>query len=140
MRKTQILEPLTAEECPQFASLQEEYKSLVKVMTKMPSEVDTFDDWLAHLKMSEEHYLQVLQAGLTHQKLFLCCGPADTHVNPYMKGLLRAWRINHDVQFVLKPFQCVSYISDYMTKSQKGLSELVLMASEEAAAGNLDLH
>ena len=141
MRRTRILEPLTADTCPgpEFTALQQEHKKLMKVMTKMPGDVVTFDEWLAHLNMTEEHYLKVLQAGLTRRKMFLQRAPSDTRVNPYMKGLLRAWRGNHDVQFVLEPYQCISYICDYMTKSQKGLSELVLMASEEADAGNLDL-
>ena len=41
-----------------------------------------------------------------------------------MKGLLTVWQANHDIQFVLDPYQCVTYICDYMTKSQKGISEL----------------
>ena len=49
-----------------------------------------------------------------------------------MKGLLAVWQGNHDVQFVLDPYQCVTYICDYMTKSQKGMSDLLRAACEEA--------
>ena len=56
-----------------------------------------------------------------------------------MKGLLTVWQANHDIQFVLDPYQCVTYICDYMTKSQKGMSELLHAACEEAKAGNMEL-
>ena len=56
-----------------------------------------------------------------------------------MKGLLTVWQGNHDVQFVLDPYQCVTYICDYMTKSQKGMSDLLHAACEEAKAGNMNL-
>ena len=56
-----------------------------------------------------------------------------------MKGLLGVWQGNHDVQFVLDPYQCVTYICDYMMKSQKGMSDLLRAACEEAKAGNMNL-
>ena len=56
-----------------------------------------------------------------------------------MKGLLDVWQTNHDVQFVLDPYQCVTYICDYMMKAQKGMSDLLHAASEEAKAGNMDI-
>ena len=56
-----------------------------------------------------------------------------------MKGLLGVWQANHDVQFVLDPYQCVTYICDYMMKAQKGMSDLLRAACEEAKAGNMDI-
>ena len=53
-----------------------------------------------------------------------------------MKALLGAWQANHDVQFVFGAYQWVSYICDHMTKSQKGMSELLEIACEEASASN----
>ena len=41
--------------------------------------------------------------------------------------------------FVLDPYQCVTYICDYMMKSQKGMSELLRVACEEDKAGNMNL-
>ena len=56
-----------------------------------------------------------------------------------MKALLGTWQANYDVQFVLNAYQCVSYVCDYRTKSQKGTSELLEIACEEASAGNMNL-
>ena len=56
-----------------------------------------------------------------------------------MKALLGTWQANHDVQFVLYAYQCILYICDNMTKSQKGMSELLEIAHEETSAGNMNL-
>ena len=56
-----------------------------------------------------------------------------------MKVLLAVWQANHDIQFVLDPYQCVTYICDYMMKAQKGMSDFLCVASEEAKAGNMDV-
>ena len=56
-----------------------------------------------------------------------------------MKGLLAVWQGNLDVQFVLDPYQYVTYICDYMMKSQKGMSDLLRVACEKAKAGNMNL-
>ena len=56
-----------------------------------------------------------------------------------MKGLVAVWKGNHDVQFVLDLYQYVTYICDYMMKSQKGMSDLLHVAYEEAKAGNMNL-
>ena len=138
MRSTQILEPLDDEE-EILQALKKKHAQLIKTMKKMPPDVETFDDWLKFLEIDEGEYIKILRSSLTGKKIFYHRKPSDTRVNPYMKGLLAAWCANHDVQFVLDPYQCVSYICDYMTKSQKGMSELIQMATEEARAGNFDL-
>ena len=56
-----------------------------------------------------------------------------------MKNLVSAWRANHDIQFVLDPYACAVYITDYISKSQKGMSTLLYNACKEARKGNDDL-
>ena len=73
------------------------------------------------------------------QKSFSKDIQTEIHVKTYMKALVGAWQANHDVQFVVDAYQCVSYICDYMTMSQKGMSELFEIACEEASAGNMTL-
>ena len=88
MRQTKILDALTADTCSDFESLWQDYQKMMKVMRKMPTDVETFDEWLKYLNMSEEHYLHVLQSSITRRKMFLQRQPADTHVNAYMKVYL----------------------------------------------------
>ena len=55
-----------------------------------------------------------------------------------MKGMLSAWQANHDIQFVLNVYICIIYICDYMTKAQKGMSDLLATACREAREGKYD--
>jgi len=43
-----------------------------------------------------------------------------------------------DIQCVLDPYACASYILSYITKGQRGMSRL-LKAAEEAKSGNKDI-
>ena len=45
---------------------------------------------------------------------------------------LRAWRANMDIQYITNSYSCAVYISSYITKGQRGMSELLKVASEEA--------
>lgn len=139
MRKTQILEPLSDDESIHLGELQKKYKTTMKKLRNLPETVKTFDDWLDLLKMDEEEYLQLVRSNLQRKKLFLQRRPTETRINPYIKGVLGVWKANHDIQYVLHPFHCVSYICDYMTKSQKGLSDLMQAATDEARSGNMDV-
>ena len=56
-----------------------------------------------------------------------------------MKNMLSAWQANHDIQLVLEAYSCAVYIFDYMTKSNKGMSDLLAKACQEAKDGNMKL-
>ena len=53
-----------------------------------------------------------------------------------MKLLLSAWKANHDLQFILDPYACATYIVSYISKSQRGMSVLLDQASKEAREGD----
>ena len=91
------------------------------------------------LALHDKTYINAICTFIVCPKIFLKRYPTEICVNTYMKALLGAWQANRDVQFVLDAYQCVSYICDYMTKSQKGMSELLEIACEEASAGNMNL-
>ena len=44
-----------------------------------------------------------------------------------------------DIQYVLDPYACATYILSYITKGQRGMSKLLEKASEEAKPGNKDI-
>lgn len=60
-------------------------------------------------------------------------------VNYYNHSLLQAWNANLDIQFVLSPYACATYIVAYISKSQRGISAMLDKASQEATDGNMDL-
>jgi hypothetical protein len=135
------MEPVDEESEVDHYALQKEFKRIMKLSQerKFPSDVKTFDDWLQYIDMDEDRYLLLIRSSIDTRTLFLKRGPQETRINAYLKGLLRVCQANHDFKFVLDPFHCVSYICDYMTKSQKGMSETMRMADEEARQGNMDI-
>ena len=56
-----------------------------------------------------------------------------------MTNLLSAWQENHDIQYIIDAYSCVTYICDYMTKIQKGMSTLMREMCREAQKGNISL-
>ena len=44
-----------------------------------------------------------------------------------------------DMQYVLDPYACATYILSYITKGQRGMSRLLEKAADEAKCGNTDI-
>ena len=101
----------------------------------------TFDTFLQKLNVTEEEYITALRSSLNKAKTYLRQEVQDTYIyiNCYMKDMLSAWQANHDIQFVLHAFSCIVYRCDYMTKSLKGMSDLLAAACKEAREGNMTL-
>ena len=53
-------------------------------------------------------------------------------VNLFNVKILLAWKANLDIQIVLEPCGCASYVVGYISKSQRGLSALLEAAAKEA--------
>ena len=139
MPKTIILEPLQDISDEERCNLQKKYGNIIRSIDKLPKDITTFEEWLHTTRLSYDEYIRLVQSNIERKKVFLQRNPHDTRINSYMKHLIGAWQANHDIQFVFDPYQCVSYICDYMTKSQKGMSELMQAATQEAREGNLEL-
>ena len=137
MQTTMILDPLSSEDVSEKEIAMKNLEHIQFKMTNIPDHVQTFDDWLQFIDLSEDDYIKAVRMSIHRPKIFLKRKPTEVLVNAYMKHFLGVWKANHDVQFVLDPYQCVCYICDYMTKSQKGMSELLRIACEEAQAGNM---
>ena len=86
--------------------------------------------------MTEENYLLAVQSSLKSPTIFLKRKPNELRINNYNAACLSAWRANMDIQFVLDVYACAIYIVSYISKAQKGMSELLRTACEEAKRGN----
>ena len=60
-------------------------------------------------------------------------------INLFNGKILLTWKANLDIQIVLEPYGCASYIVGYMSKSQRGMSAQLDAAAKEARKGNFDL-
>ena len=116
------------------------YDQIQTTLTTMKPESNiTFDDFLQKLGITEEVYILALQSSIHKPKVLLKREVQDIYINCYMKGMLSTWCVKHDVQLVLEAYSCIVYICDYMTKSHKGMSELLANACQEAKDGNMTL-
>ena len=135
--RTMLLEPLETD-------VDEYRKKYSDIHNKMNEYKDGCDiDYQTFLQnvigMSEEEYIKCIRASLKGPKMFLKRNPSEMRVNYYNPDLLKAWNANLDIQFVLDPYACATYIVAYISKSQRGISAMLDKASQEAAEGNMDL-
>ncbi|XP_053405183.1 uncharacterized protein LOC128558914 [Mercenaria mercenaria] len=135
--ETMVLEPLESDV--------DKYKKLYeKIQEKMNKEKDGFDMSYKHfltdiVQLSEQDYIKCIRSTLNTPKVFLKREPKDIRLNLYNETVLRAWKANIDIQFILDPYACAMYIVSYISKSQRGMSSLMHAACKEARNGNLDL-
>ena len=99
----------------------------------------TFEEFLKKLGLTKERYLLAIRNTLKRDTLFLKRSPSEIRINNYNTHLLQAWQANMDIQYVLDPYACATYILSYITKGQRGMSRILEKASEEAKAGNKDI-
>ena len=114
---------------------------LLKAMNEYKDNVDmTFEEFLeTFAKMDFDDYIKCIRSSLKAPKVFLKRKTKDMRINLFNEGILCAWKANLDIQIVLEPYGCASYIVGYISKSQRGMSAQLDAAAKEARKGNLDL-
>jgi len=138
MPKTVIVEPYQGDDREQYERLYERLKHTLNDL-KDESDLLTFDEFLTNLGCSYDDYIKAIETSIKSPKVFLQRSISERRINPYMRHLLNAWAANHDIQYVLDPYACAVYITNYISKSCKGMSTLMHNACKEARQGNDDL-
>ncbi|XP_062616288.1 uncharacterized protein LOC134278001 [Saccostrea cucullata] len=137
LEESLILEPL---ECD-VDKYKKMYDDIQKQLNDMKNGCDLpYKELLSTvLKISEEDYIKCIRSSLRGPKVFLKRNPCDMRVNSYNSVVLDAWKANIDIQYILDPYACAMYIVSYISKSQRGMSDLLNRAAKEAREGNLDI-
>ena len=142
MRTTKILYPLDADNMDdhELDQHKDAWQFINKHLNDMKDGEDiTFDQLFINLKLTEQNYLLAIRPRLKAPTIFLKRKPNELRINNYNAACLSAWRANMDTQFVLDVYACAVYIASYITKAQKGMSQmsdLLRTACEEAKRGN----
>ena len=139
MRLTKILYPLDKDDMDdnELDQHKDTWKFIKKHLNDMKDGEDiAFDQLLVNLKVTEQKYLLSIRSSLQAPTIFLERKPNELRVNNYNAACLSAWRANMDIQFVLDVYACAMYIVSYISKAQKGMSDLLRTACEEARRGN----
>ena len=138
MKSTTILHPLGDDVSQtEIRKHKDTWKNISKHLNGMKEGEDiTFDQLLINLNFTEQNYHLAIQSSLNSPTIFLRRNPNELRVNNYNSACLKAWRANMDIQFALDVYACAAYIVSYISKSQKGMSQLLRNACDEARAGN----
>ena len=141
MRSTKILYPLEENTCPILVkSSKELWKKIKNTLNDLKEGKDiSFDDFLKELDVSKRQYILAIRSSLNCPTIFLKRSPNELQINNYNPTCLLAWRANMDIQCVLDVYAWAMYIVSYMTKAQKGMSELLRRAVAEAKEGNTNI-
>ena len=142
MPRTIILTPLenSCYDEKNQKNIKENAEKIKEVLDNMKcGEEITFEDFLNNLQLTEESYILAIRHTLKRATLCLKRAPSEIRINNYNSVLLNAWQANMDIQYILDPYACATYILSHITKGQRGMSRLLEKASEEAQSGNKDI-
>ena len=132
MRATTILYPIDVEEEEQ-TQLKQLKDAKKQLNDRKEGEDITFEQLLLNLNASEETHLLAIRSTFISTTLFLKRQPNELRINNNYNGsCLSAWRANMDIQFVVDVYACAMYIVSYISKAQKGISEILRAACDEA--------
>ena len=80
---------------------------------------------LEKCEIKGENYLKALKTSRSGNVLVLQRSTHELSINSYNPEILRAWRANMDIQYILDAYACVMYITSYMMKSERQMSQLL---------------
>ncbi|XP_053407909.1 uncharacterized protein LOC128559625 [Mercenaria mercenaria] len=125
------------------AKAENNYCSIMRELEKLklPEWDTSFTAFLAKFKLTYEEYILPLRSSIPagKSKLFLKRSLAEIRVNSYNKTLLKCWEANMDIQYILDPFSCAAYIVSYISKGQRGMSNLLNEACKAARESASDI-
>ena len=91
----------------------------------------SLDELLVKAKVSNSTYLLGLKICSKGNSVVMQRRPSESWINTYNPDIIRVWRANMDLQYILDPYACVMYIASYMLKSEKSMGELLKQVSKE---------
>ncbi len=126
----------TAEVHRKFAAntLEKVYTALLQMDLNDPP---TLTELLQEANVTEDQYDRAI--AIAHRKAHVIYkrNPSEVHINPYNPVILKALEANMDIQIITDMWACIAYITSYICKPEKTMSELMRKAAKEAPQGNL---
>ena len=152
MRKTVLLHPLEVSDTElrhykqNFSQIMDFMANKKKEKSKLPRGNEclwTFDEFLNKLKtieglreITEDEYLKTIASSLKRPTIFLSRAPSEVAINAYCPMILYLWNANIDIQFILNVYEVTRYITSYMSKVNKGMSDLLRNVNKDIEKGN----
>ena len=141
MRSTQILYPFDDDASQTVIRNRKDLWKNIKTKLNVLKEGKDiiFDQILEELGVTEHKYIVAIRSSLSCPTIFLKRSANELRINNYNPAYFQTWRANMDIQFVLDVYACAMYIVSYISKAQKGMSELLRKACAEAKEGNFSI-
>ena len=113
-------------------------KEIFTKVTDMIKDIDTLEnvtlEQLLHAcNIPMDNYLAALNTSKRGHTLVLRRTPQEMNINSYNPSILRAWKANMDIQYILDAYACVMYVTSYMMKSERAMGELLKHVTKESA-------
>ncbi|XP_050310997.1 uncharacterized protein LOC126746701 isoform X2 [Anthonomus grandis grandis] len=140
MDKSVILTPIKIDKTKEADLRKAMSEKFLMIMRRLKYKPDlSFENFLADLGMSKDEYLNVIQHNIFKTTLFLERLPKDGFINNFNTEMFSMMKSNMDIQLVFEPYGCCTYIVNYINKSQRGVSDILMKTMEEIKKGNLDV-
>ena len=111
---------------------QEVLEKLSKVFNDAPEDV-SFENLLQLANIDPELYSKIVQHMASGKKVVVRRKPGERWINHYNPDILSTWKANMDLQFVIDAYACILYITSYIMKSERAMSELLKKVAKESA-------
>ena len=141
-RRTLIAYPISQDlnQEEQKAKLKKAKEILNKVKNRLQEMSDedieqmenSLDIFLKHLDVDMEAYEEALGISERGKIIVLKRTLKERNVNNYNKEFMLAWRANLDIQFCYDGFAIVTYLTDYITKADAGVTKAMQQATTES--------
>ena len=92
------------------------------------------DELLLKAIVSHDMYLCGLKICSAGNNVVMKRKPSDSWINTYNPDVIRVWKANMDLQYILDPCACVMYIATYMLQSECSMEELLKQVSKECSS------
>ena len=91
----------------------------------------SFENTMELAGVDETEYHQALAVCKSGKKIVLRRGVDELWTNYYNSDILKTWKANMDLQYIVDPYSCVMYVASYVLKSERAMSETLKSAAKE---------
>ena len=119
-----------------------DYRASKKILDKVLDEVNncsgnledvTLDDLLRSCDVSRDEYFAALDTVQKKLTILYKRKPSETNIGPYNTVMISILQSNMNIQYVTNMYAVLAYITSYMCKPERNMSELMKKAHKEAS-------
>ena len=91
----------------------------------------SISDLCDKIGVTTEAYMSALSVSSKGFNIILKHDPCDIYINPSNRYILRLWRGDTDLQYVIDEVATIMYVCNYMTKGEKAMGETLKRVAKE---------